>query len=336
MPFDTQTAPPQVDGFGRAITYLRLSVTDRCDLRCTYCMAERPDFLPKKDLLSIEELEALAGTFIRRGVDKIRITGGEPLVRKDIGALFERLGRQVESGALRELTLTTNATQLEHHAAHLARCGVRRINVSLDSLDPETYARTTRGGDLSKALRGIAAAARAGIRCKLNVVALKDQNAADIPLLIEWAHRQGHDVTLIEVMPTADTGFDRRIQFLPLTAVREDLERRWTLSPLEDRTGGPARYWRVEETGGRLGLITPLTENFCAGCNRVRVTATGRLVLCLGQEDGVDLRHTLREGGDLDSAIDDALHAKPERHQFEEAYAAGRAAVSRPMSMTGG
>lgn len=337
MAFDTQhAAAPQVDGFGRTISYLRLSVTDRCDLRCTYCMAARPTFLPKKDLLTTEELDALASTFIRRGVTKIRITGGEPLVRKDIGDLFARLGRHLETGDLAELTMTTNATQLEHYAEHLMACGVRRVNVSLDSLVPETYAEITRGGHLDDALRGLKAAKAAGLSCKLNVVALKDQNAAEIPDLIAWAHAEGHEVTLIEVMPTADTGHDRRQQFLPLTAVRDDLDTRWTLEPTARNTGGPARYWRVKETGGMLGLITPLTENFCAGCNRVRVTSTGRLVLCLGQEDGTDLRQTLRQGGDLDAVIDKALHVKPERHGFEEAFAAGRAAVGRSMSTTGG
>lgn len=337
MPFDAdRPRPPLMDGMGRRITYLRLSVTDRCDLRCIYCMAERPDFLPKAEILSVNELETVASAFMARGTEKIRITGGEPLVRKDVGALIERLGRYVADGRLGELTLTTNATLLHRYADHLAANGVRRINVSLDSLCPETYRRMTRGGSLSAALRGLEAAKKAGLSCKINVVALRDENADEIPSLIAWAHGEGFEVTLIEVMPTADTGFDRRDQFLPLTAVRKTLEDRWHLDPLTRRTGGPARYWHVAETGGVLGLITPLTGNFCAGCNRVRVTATGRLVLCLGKEDGVDLRGPLRAGSNLDAVIDAALRGKPERHDFDEALAAGRAAVSRSMSTTGG
>ncbi|WP_031555121.1 GTP 3',8-cyclase MoaA [Parvularcula oceani] len=330
---------PLRDPFGRTITYLRLSVTDRCDLRCTYCMPERMRFLPKRDLLSLEELEAVADAFIRRGVRRLRITGGEPLVRPGLPGLIARLSRHLGSGALDEITLTTNATQLDRHAEALAAAGVRRINVSLDSLNPETYRRVTRGGDLFRALSGIAAAKAAGIAVKLNAVALKHDNAEDLPELVEWAHAEGHAVTLIEVMPTAETGEDRRSQFLPLLAVREALEDRFTLTPLAARTGGPARYVRVEETGGTLGFITPLTENFCAGCNRVRVTCTGKLALCLGQEEGADLRPALRGGRPgpaLDRALDDALLRKPERHGFEEAQAEGRAAVGRHMNVTGG
>ena len=339
MAFDTlESQGGLTDAFGRRITYLRLSVTDRCDLRCAYCMAERPDFLPKSALLTLGELDQIATAFVARGVNRIRITGGEPLVRRDVTTLFASLGRHVVSGDLAELTLTSNATLLRQHAPALAAAGVRRINVSLDSLVPETYRRITRGGDVARALDGIAAASEAGLSVKLNVVALRDDNASEIADIVAWAHGQGHEVTLIEVMPTAETGIDRRSQFLPLSAVRDDLERRFTLTPSGHRTGGPARYWDVAETGGRIGLITPLTENFCGGCNRVRVTATGRLVLCLGQEDGVDLRAALREGGPaaLDAAIDEGLARKPERHGFEEAYAAGRAAVGRSMSVTGG
>ena len=326
------------DGFGRRITYLRLSVTDRCDLRCFYCMAERPAFLPKADLLTADELDRLAGAFVARGVTKLRVTGGEPLVRRDAGEVFARLGRHVASGALSELTLTTNATLLPRHAAGLAAAGVRRVNVSLDTLDPDAFRRITRGGDVAATLAGIRAARGAGLRVKINAVALKNEGAEHLPDLIAWAHGEGHDVTLIEVMPTADTGEDRRRQFLPLSVVRERLEARWTLTPSAHRTGGPARYWNVAETGGRLGLITPLTENFCGGCNRVRVTATGRLVLCLGQEDGTDLRASLRAGDEagLHAAIDGALSGKPERHGFEEAYAARRQAVGRGMNTTGG
>ncbi len=337
MPYDSETMlAQQVDGHGRLISYLRLSVTDRCDLRCTYCMTERPVFLPKRDLLTPEELDQLAAAFIRRGVTKIRVTGGEPLVRKDIGEIFERLGRHVRTGGLRELTLTTNATQLAAHAEHLVRCGVRRVNVSLDSLDPQIYADITRGGRLDSALEGLEAAREAGLACKINIVALREQNADEIPSMIAWAHARGYEATVIEVMATADTGIDRRLQFYPLTALKDDLDTRWRLSPLARRTGGPARYWHVEETGGVLGLITPLTNNFCADCNRVRITSVGRLVLCLGQEDGVDLRAPMRGDGDLDRTIDAALRIKPLRHDFEEAFSEGRAAVSRPMSETGG
>ncbi|MCQ8184862.1 GTP 3',8-cyclase MoaA [Parvularcula maris] len=339
MAYDGQPiARPLTDGMGRTISYLRLSVTDRCDLRCTYCMAERPDFLPRRDLLTPDEIDRLAEAFISRGVSKLRLTGGEPLVRRDFAGIVRRLGRHVRSGALDELTLTTNATLLAQHAVLLADSGVRRINVSLDSLDPETYRRVTRGGDLSKALDGIGAAHQQGIRIKINVVALREDNAQELPGIIAWAHGEGHDVSIIEVMPMAETGVDRRRQFLPLSAVREELEKRWTLTPSAHRTGGPSRYWEVAETGGRLGFITPLTNNFCEGCNRVRVTATGRLVLCLGQEDGTDLRSVLRSGDGqaLDDTIDRALLGKPERHGFEEAYAAGTQAVTRGMNTTGG
>ena len=325
---------PLIDGFGRAISYLRLSVTDRCDLRCVYCMAEHQTFLPKREVLSLEELSALARAFIKRGVKKIRITGGEPLVRKGVLRLFEDLGGELGRG-LDELTLTTNATQLEAFAPQLKSAGVRRVNVSLDTLDPAAFKRLTRGGDVARTLAGISAAQASGLKVKINTVALARDNADDLPDLIAWAHGQGMDLTLIEVMPLGEIGADRRAQFLPLTAVREALEGRWTLSPLTERTGGPARYWRVSETGGKLGLITPLTENFCAGCNRVRVTCTGKLFMCLGHESVVDLRAPLREGGEavLNAALNRAMALKPEAHDFD---ASGAAATQRPMAMTGG
>jgi len=332
---------PLIDGFGRAITYLRLSVTDRCDLRCTYCMAERPDFLPRAELLSLEELERLSKAFIQRGVRKIRITGGEPLVRRDVMKLFSRLGAEL-GGALDELTLTTNATQLEQYAEDLASAGIRRVNVSLDSRDPANFHKITRGGSLEAVLRGIDAAQSAGLRVKLNTVALKHDNAAEIPDLIAWAHGRGIDVTLIEVMPLGETGEDRLDQYIPLTAVRDELEQRFTLADLDpgDALGGPARYAIAKETGGRIGFITPLTNNFCAGCNRLRVTCTGRIYMCLGQDDHVDLREIMRNNPDSDEALhkalDSALLTKPERHDFEISAARNEPAVARPMSMTGG
>ncbi len=330
---------PLMDPFGRAIEYLRLSVTDRCDLRCTYCMAEDMVFLPKREVLSLEEMVRLARAFMRRGVSKIRLTGGEPLVRRGIMTLIDELGRDVAAGPLRELTLTTNATQLHRFADGLAEAGVRRINVSLDSVEPDRFARITRGGDLAQVLAGLEAAKRAGLKVKINTVALAHDNAQEIPALIEWAHGEGFDLTLIEVMPMAETGENRLDQFLPLTAVRDTLEARWRLTPLEERTGGPARYVRIEETGGKLGFITPLTENFCAGCNRVRVTCTGQLYLCLGRGENADLRAALRDSPEddlLDTVLDRAIGKKPERHAFEESLEAGTAAVDRHMSVTGG
>ena len=324
------------DRFGRTIDYLRLSVTDRCDLRCVYCMAERPDFLPKSELLTLEELTGVGEAFIRRGIRKIRITGGEPLVRRDVIRLIENLGRHL-GGSLDELTLTTNATQLEHHATALAASGVSRINVSLDTLDRRRFTRLTRGGSLDRTLAGIAAAKRAGLGIKINAVALKGENEAEIPAMIEWAHGEGFDLTLIEVMPVGDVGAERAGQFLPLSAVREDLESRWTLSDLPDSTGGPARYARIAETGGRIGFITPLTSNFCAGCNRIRMTCTGTLHTCLGHDDDLDLRSALRSGGiaAVDRLIDAAMAIKPERHDFDIAPGAAPA-VARNMARTGG
>ncbi|ABI78532.1 molybdenum cofactor biosynthesis protein MoaA [Hyphomonas neptunium ATCC 15444] len=333
--------PPLTDAFGRNVTYLRLSVTDRCDLRCTYCMAEQMTFLPKKDLLTLEELESVADAFIRRGVTKIRITGGEPLVRRDIGTLFDRLGSRLGHG-LDELTLTTNATLLTTHAARLYAAGVRRVNISLDTLDADTFKAITRRGDLAQTLAGIAAAKAAGLKVKINTVALKHQNAEEIPGMIAWAHDQGFDITLIEVMPLGLTGEDRYDQYIPLFEIRDRLEQKWTLTDDTARAAdaGPSRYARVAETGGRVGFITPLTNNFCAGCNRVRVTCTGRIYMCLGHDDHVDLRSALRDTADpaaaLNAALDRALRGKPEKHAFGIRARAETPALPRHMSVTGG
>jgi cyclic pyranopterin phosphate synthase len=329
---------PLVDRFGRTVSYLRLSVTDRCDFRCVYCMAEEMAFLPKRDLLTLEELDRLATAFIGRGVTKLRITGGEPLVRREIMTLFRRLSRHLRSGALADLTLTTNGSQLARFANELADNGVRRVNVSLDTRDPARFAAITRGGDLGDVLAGIAAARRAGLAVKVNTVALKATNEDEIPALIDWAHGEGMDITLIEVMPLGEIGADRSDQFLPLSAVRARLERRWTLIDIPERTGGPARYVRVAETGGRLGFITPLTHNFCEGCNRVRVTCTGTLFMCLGQEAAVDLRAPLRASPGnalLNAALDRAMIEKPKGHDFA-IDRDHRPALARHMSVTGG
>jgi len=329
-----------IDPFGRSVTYLRLSVTDRCDLRCTYCMAEKMTFLPKQDLLTLEELDLLSTTFITKGIRKLRITGGEPLVRRDVLNLIDSLSRHLKSGALDELTLTTNGTQLKKHAARLAKAGVRRLNVSLDSLIPEKYARVTRGGDLSAVLDGIKAANDEGMQVKINAVALKQDNAGELSDMIEWAHGEGHDFTIIEAMPMGEIGEDRFDQYLPLSIVRETLETRWQLTPLAHRTGGPARYVRVEETGGQLGFITPLTHNFCEGCNRVRLTCTGQLYMCLGQEDNADLRAVMRNSSNpesaLSEAIDEAISRKPKGHDFVIDRPGSAPAVPRHMSVTGG
>lgn len=335
---DAAAPPPLVDSFQRRITYLRLSVTDRCDLRCSYCMPERMTFLPKKDVLSLEELHDLASGFIARGVTKIRITGGEPLVRRDIIDLFTALGRRLGHD-LAELTLTTNGTQLATHAEALARAGVRRVNVSLDTLDRAVFAQLTRRDALPQVLDGIAAAKAAGLKVKLNAVALKGTNEAELPDLIAWAHRQGHDVTLIEVMPLGDVEEERLDQYLPLNAVRAQLEQRWRLTDIAYATGGPARYVEVAETGGRLGFITPHTSNFCAGCNRLRVTATGQLYPCLGGGERVDLRAALRSDtpqAALEAALDEALRIKPEKHHFRMDARGADPALPRHMSMTGG
>lgn len=333
----TESAP--VDPFGRTIDYLRVSVTDRCDLRCTYCMAARQTFLPRAELLTIQELDRLCSAFVDLGTRRLRLTGGEPLMRKGFMDLVAGLSRHLQSGRLDELTLTTNGTQLARHAADLARHGVRRINVSIDSLKPDTYRRITRGGDLSAVLDGLAAARAAGMRIKINTVALKSDNARELRSMVEWAHASGMEITLIETMPLGLIEQDRTDQFLALSAVRTALERDWTLAPLARRTGGPARYFEVVETGGTLGLITPMTHGFCETCNRVRVTCAGALFLCLGQEDQVDLRAVLRAAPDdepLRVAILQALQRKPRGHDFDLPVRGAAPAVARPMSMTGG
>ena len=329
---------PLVDAFQRSITYLRLSVTDRCDLRCSYCMPERMTFLPKKEVLSLEELYDLATGFIARGVTKIRITGGEPLVRRDIIDRFTALGRRLGHD-LAELTLTTNGTQLAEHAEALAKAGVRRVNVSLDTLDRAKFAELTRRDMLPKVLEGIAAAKAAGLKVKLNAVALMGVNEGELPDLIAWGHAQGHDVTLIEVMPLGDVEEERLDQYLPLDDVRAALAQRWTLKDMAFSTGGPARYVEVAETGGRLGLITPHTNNFCSGCNRLRVTATGQLYPCLGGGERVDLRAALRSDApeeNLAAALNEALRIKPEKHHFRMDQRGAPPATARHMSMTGG
>ena len=327
-----------IDPFGRAITYLRVSVTDRCDLRCTYCMAEDMTFLPKADVLSLEELERLALAFVRLGTRKLRLTGGEPLVRRDVMTLFQRLGQQIGQG-LDELTLTTNGTQLSRYADTLANAGVRRVNVSLDTLDADRFARITRWGRLLQVLDGIAAAARAGLHVKINTVALLGENEAELPDLLAWCGDQGHDLCLIETMPMGDVAGDRTDQYLPLSRVRTQLQQRFTLTPSDYATGGPARYYDVLETGGRIGFITPLTHNFCESCNRVRLTCTGTLYLCLGQDDQADLRRVLRSGADdagLDAAIRAAIGQKPLGHDFVIDRRGAAPAVHRHMSLTGG
>ncbi len=330
--------PPLVDQFARRISYLRLSVTDRCDLRCAYCMPERQTFLPRAEVLSLEELHKLSVGFIERGITKLRLTGGEPLVRRDMIELVQALGRKVGDG-LDELTLTTNATRLSQFADEIAAAGVRRVNVSLDTLDRETFVRLARRDSLPQVLEGIAAAKAAGLKVKLNTVALKGVNEDELPDLIAWAHGQGFDMTLIEVMPLGEVEEDRFDHYLPLPAVRERLERQWTLTPSSHRTGGPARYFDVAETGGRLGLITPLTNNFCDGCNRIRVTATGQLYACLGGAERVDLRAALRSADPeaaLQDALDIAMKIKPARHHFAIDGRGGAPALARHMSMTGG
>src|SRR5437764_2858557 len=330
---------PLIDPFARAITYLRVSVTDRCDFRCVYCMSENMAFLPKADLLSLEELDRLCSAFIARGVRKLRLTGGEPLVRRGIMTLFASLSRHLAAGALDELTVTTNGSQLVKYARELASHGVRRINVSLDTLDADKFRAITRWGELDKVLAGIAAAQAAGLRVKINAVALKGVNEAEIPALVDWAHGGGMDLTLIEVMPLGDIGDDRLAQYLPLSMVRARLAERFTLDELDERTGGPARYVRVKETGGRLGFITPMTHNFCESCNRVRITCTGTLYMCLGQEDAADLRAPLRASESnepLYTAIDEAITRKPKGHDFIIDRRHQRPALSRHMSVTGG
>ncbi|AXB77658.1 GTP 3',8-cyclase MoaA [Novosphingobium sp. P6W] len=337
------TLAPLVDQFQRRITYLRLSVTDRCDLRCTYCMPERMTFLPRKDVLTLDEMHDLALGFIARGITKIRLTGGEPLVRRDMIDLVQAIGRRIGAddgqGHLEELTLTTNGTRLAEFAEDLYRAGMRRINVSLDTLDRAGFARLTRRDSLPQVLEGLAAAKAAGLRVKLNTVALKGVNEYEIADIVAWAHAQGFEATLIEVMPLGEVEEDRFDHYLPLLAVQDDLARRWTLTPSGHRTGGPARYWDVAETGGRLGLITPLTNNFCDGCNRIRVTATGQLYACLGGNEQVDLRAALRSddpAAALTDALNIAMKIKPARHSFAIDAPGGAPALARHMSMTGG
>jgi cyclic pyranopterin phosphate synthase len=326
------------DSFGRSITYLRVSVTDRCDFRCVYCMSEHMSFLPKAEVLSLEELERLCLVFVDKGVDRLRITGGEPLVRKNVMRLFERLGGRIGNG-LKEVTLTTNGSQLAQHAQGLRDAGVRRVNVSLDTRDPERFRRVTRWGELAKVMAGIEAATKVGLEIKINTVALKGVNEDEIPDLMRWSHGQGFDFTLIETMPLGDVDEDRVDRYLPLSLVRARLEREVTLTPSTHRTGGPARYFDVAETGGRLGLITPLTHNFCESCNRVRLTCTGTLYMCLGQDDSADLRTPLRASAsdaELQAAIDAAMQRKPRGHDFVIDRRTSTPALARPMSLTGG
>jgi cyclic pyranopterin phosphate synthase len=330
---------PLVDPFARAITYLRVSVTDRCDFRCVYCMAENMSFLPKADLLTLEELDRLCTAFVVKGIRKLRLTGGEPLVRRGIMTLVSSLSRHLRSGALDELTLTTNGSQLPKYASELKALGVERINVSLDTLDPDKFRAITRWGELDKVMAGIDAAQAAGLRVKINAVVLKGVNDEEFPSLIEWAHGRGMDLTLIEVMPLGDVGEARLDQYMPLSMVRARLSERYQLDDIDYMTGGPARYVRVKETGGRLGFITPLTHNFCESCNRVRITCTGTLYMCLGQEDAADLRTPLRasEGNDLlYAALDEAITRKPKGHDFVIDRRHKRPALSRHMSVTGG
>lgn len=333
---------PIRDPFGRAITYLRVSVTDRCDLRCSYCMAETMTFLPKREVLSLEELERVCAAFIRLGTRKIRITGGEPLVRRDVMRLFERLGARIgpaPEGGLDELTLTTNGTQLAKYAEGLVAAGVKRINVSLDTLKPELFHEITRRGDIGQVLAGIVAAKEAGLRIKINAVALRGKNEGELGDLLTWCGEQGFDLCLIETMPMGETGGDRNEFYLPLSIARAALRERFTLTDTAYRTGGPARYYDVAETGTRVGFITPLTHNFCESCNRVRLTCTGTLYMCLGQDDSADFRKVLREGGDdaeLEAAIREAISRKPKGHDFVIDRRTKAPAVARHMSVTGG
>jgi GTP 3',8-cyclase len=339
---DTGSAPSttsMIDPYGRMVSYLRVSVTDRCDFRCVYCMAEDMTFLPKRELLTLEELDRLCTAFIDKGVRRLRLTGGEPLVRKNIMSLIRSLGRHLETGALEELTITTNGSQLSRFANELYECGVRRINVSIDTLDAEKFKTVTRWGDLGKVMDGIRAATEAGLQVKINMVALKDVNEHEISTMLEWCHQHGHDLTLIETMPLGEIEGDRTDQYLPLSTVRTRLSEQFTLTNIPYKTGGPARYYAVEETGGRLGFITPMTHNFCETCNRVRVTCTGQLYMCLGQDDMADLRAPLRasEGNEiLNQAIDEAIGRKPKGHDFIIDRNSKQPAVSRHMSVTGG
>ena len=334
------THAPLIDPFQRAISYLRVSVTDRCDFRCVYCMSENMTFLPKKELLTLEELDRMCSTFVRLGVEKLRITGGEPLVRRDIMTFFRSMTRHLESGALKELTLTTNGSQLERFAEDLFAAGVRRVNVSLDTLDEAKFARVTRWGRLPQVLRGIDAAKRAGLRVKINVVALKGFNEDELFTLTDWCASEDMDLTFIEVMPMGDLGGEDRVgQYWSLKDLRSQLAERFTLKDLAHRTGGPARYVELEETGQQIGFITPLTHNFCESCNRVRLTCTGELFMCLGQEDNADLRAPLRASESdlpLENAIRAAIGRKPKGHDFDYSRQKADGQVSRHMSHTGG
>ena len=329
-----------IDPFGRDISYLRVSVTDRCDFRCTYCMSEDMTFLPKKDVLSLEELERLCNVFVKLGVKKLRLTGGEPLVRKNIMSLIRNLGHHLDTGDLEELTLTTNGSQLHRYAAELFDCGVRRVNVSIDTLDPKKFTEITRWGKLENVLRGIEAAANAGLKIKLNTVALRVTNEDELPNMVKWAGERGFDITIIEVMPMGDIGAENRVnQYLPLSMVRSNLSEHFSLRDIDYKTGGPARYVEIEETGTKIGFITPLTHNFCESCNRVRLTCTGTLYMCLGQEDAADLKIPLRnsEGDEaLTRAIQEAISRKPKGHDFIIDRRQKNTSVPRHMSVTGG
>ena len=328
-----------IDPYGRHITYLRVSVTDRCDFRCVYCMAENMDFLPKPEVLTLEELDRLCSAFVARGITRLRLSGGEPLVRRDIMQLFHGLGRHLDSGALQELTLTTNGSQLTKYAGELYDCGVRRVNVSLDTLDPDKFRTITRRGNLGNVLEGIEAARQAGLRVKINTVALRGVNADELSRMVAWCGEHGLGLTFIETMPLGDVDSRRTDQYLPLTEVRQRLAADWTLEDSDYRSGGPARYLRIKETGGRVGFITPLSHNFCDTCNRVRVTCTGTLFMCLGQDDSIDLRAPLRASADdelLMETIDRAISHKPQRHDFVIDPGMSRPAVARHMSVTGG
>jgi GTP 3',8-cyclase len=328
-----------IDPFGRAVNYLRISVTDRCDFRCVYCMSEDMNFLPKKEVLSLEELDRLCSAFIRKGVKQLRLTGGEPLVRRNIMSFMHAMRRHLDSGALEDLTLTTNGSQLSRFAHELVDCGVKRINVSLDTLDPEKFKQVTRWGNLNKVLAGLKAATNAGLHVKINTVALKNFNDIEIDDMLKWCGDQGYDLTLIETMPMGEIAGDRNDQYLPLSQVRQDLGERWTLTEIDYRTGGPARYVRVEETDAKLGMITPMTHNFCESCNRVRLTCTGTLYMCLGQDDAADLRAPLRASESdvlLENAIDEAIGRKPKGHDFIIDRDTKTPSQSRHMSVTGG
>lgn len=335
------TSAPLIDPFQRAITYLRVSVTDRCDFRCVYCMSENMTFLPKKELLTLEELDRMCSAFVRLGVQKLRITGGEPLVRRDIMTFFRSISRHLDSGALKELTLTTNGSQLARFADDLAATGVRRINVSLDTLDPDKFAAITRWGRLPQVLKGIDAAQKAGIRIKINAVALKGFNEDELPRITEWCAERDMDLTWIEVMPMGDIGNENRLgQFWSLKDVRRRYEESYAVTDLAERTGGPARYVRLEDTGQKIGFITPLSHNFCESCNRVRVTCTGEIFMCLGQEDRADLREPLRAFPSDDHALETAIRAaialKPKGHDFDYSRQRLDGQMSRHMSHTGG